>query len=69
MSFLSTMKRVSGCHWGLILSMLVWRLPLMLVEVSCGVGAQVANNRYSFMGKRAVCRLSDAGYEDRFMYT
>jgi predicted DCC family thiol-disulfide oxidoreductase YuxK len=27
----------------------------------------VANNRYSFMGQRDVCRLSNAGFEDRFI--
>eukprot|EP00884_Botryococcus_braunii_P018941 jgi/Botrbrau1/5730/Bobra.0134s0006.1 len=30
---------------------------------------QVANNRYTFLGKRDVCRVSDAGFEDRFIYT
>jgi len=28
---------------------------------------QVANNRYRIMGTRDVCRLSDAGFEDRFV--
>lgn len=47
-----------------LLSYLGFPIPLLIRDFAYD---QVANNRYSFLGRRDVCRLRDPRFDDRFL--